>query len=78
MLKRILKLLRAYKDYRRIFDEMYYWAPAGGIETEVDFLLLKNGIFSQSRNFGSGFSHYLIKIRKPQGYTFSNSHKYTP
>jgi predicted AAA+ superfamily ATPase len=39
------QLLRAYKDYRRIFDEMYYWAPAAGIETEVDFLLLRNQEF---------------------------------
>jgi hypothetical protein len=38
----VAHLLRAYRDYRRIFDEMYYWAPAGGVETEVDFLLLEN------------------------------------
>ncbi|MBW2428877.1 MAG: DUF4143 domain-containing protein [Deltaproteobacteria bacterium] len=41
----VAQLLRAYKDYRRIFDDMYYWAPAGGIETEVDFLLLRNREF---------------------------------
>ena len=41
----VAQLLRAYRDYRRIFDEMYYWAPAGGIETEVDFLLLRNREF---------------------------------
>jgi predicted AAA+ superfamily ATPase len=38
----VAQLLRTYKDYRRIFDEMYYWAPAGGVTTEVDFLLLRN------------------------------------
>jgi predicted AAA+ superfamily ATPase len=41
----VAQLLRAYKDYRRIFDDMYYWAPAGGIETEVDFLLRRNREF---------------------------------
>jgi predicted AAA+ superfamily ATPase len=41
----VAQLLRAYRDYRRIFDEMYYWAPAGSIETEVDFLLLRNRKF---------------------------------
>ena len=41
----VAQLLRAYKDYRRIFDEMYYWAPAGSVETEVDFLLLRDRKF---------------------------------
>jgi predicted AAA+ superfamily ATPase len=41
----VAQLLRAYKDYRRIFDEMYYWAPAGSVKTEVDFLLLRNQEF---------------------------------
>jgi predicted AAA+ superfamily ATPase len=41
----VAQLLRAYKDYRRIFDEMYYWAPAGSVATEVDFLLLRNREF---------------------------------
>jgi predicted AAA+ superfamily ATPase len=37
----VAQLLRAYRDYRRIFDGMYYWAPSGGAKTEVDFLLLQ-------------------------------------
>jgi predicted AAA+ superfamily ATPase len=37
----VAQLIRAYKDYRGICDEMYYWAPSGGSETEVDFLLLR-------------------------------------
>ncbi len=41
----VAQLLRAYKDYRRIFDEMYYWAPAGSVATEVDFLLMRNREF---------------------------------
>jgi len=36
----VAQLLRAYKDYRRIFDDMYYWAPAGGIETEVNLIVV--------------------------------------
>jgi len=27
------------------FNDMYFWAPAGGIETEVDFLLQRNREF---------------------------------
>ena len=38
----VAQLLRAYIDYRRIFDVMYYWAPAGSVKTEVDFILLRN------------------------------------
>ena len=41
----VAQLLRAYKDYRGVFDEMYYWASTGGIATEVDFLLLRNREF---------------------------------
>jgi len=32
-------LLRAYRDYRDLFDEWGYWAPAEAARTEVDFLL---------------------------------------
>jgi uncharacterized protein len=35
----VAQLLRAYKDYRGLFDEMYYWAPSGSSGVEVDFLL---------------------------------------
>jgi len=41
----VAQLLRAYIDYRRIFDVMYYWAPAGSVKTEVDFILLRNREF---------------------------------
>ena len=37
----VAQLLRAYEDYRGVYDEMYYWAPAGRSETEVDFLLVQ-------------------------------------
>jgi predicted AAA+ superfamily ATPase len=39
----VAQLLRAYRDYRGIFDNMYYWAPANRSETEVDFLLVREG-----------------------------------
>jgi predicted AAA+ superfamily ATPase len=39
----VAQLLRAYRDYRGIFDNMYYWAPATKSETEVDFLLVRGG-----------------------------------
>jgi predicted AAA+ superfamily ATPase len=35
----IAQLLRAYHDYRAIYDDVAYWAPAESRETEVDFLL---------------------------------------
>lgn len=41
----VAQLLRAYKDYRGICDEMYYWAPSGRFRTEVDFLLVQGAEF---------------------------------
>jgi predicted AAA+ superfamily ATPase len=38
----VAQLLRAYKDYRGNFDAIYYWAPAGSLKTEVDFILMRN------------------------------------
>ena len=37
----VAQLIRAYKDYRFICDDMYYWAPSGRSEIEVDFLLVR-------------------------------------
>jgi predicted AAA+ superfamily ATPase len=39
----VAQLLRAYRDYRGTFDDMYYWAPAARSRTEVDFLLVRGG-----------------------------------
>jgi len=39
----VAQLLRAYKDYRGICDDIYYWAPSGRSETEVDFILVRGG-----------------------------------
>jgi predicted AAA+ superfamily ATPase len=35
----VAQLLRAYRDYRGIYDDLAYWAPAEARGTEVDFLL---------------------------------------
>jgi len=37
----VAQMLRAYRDYRDTFVEMHYWAPSGGSNTEVDFLLVR-------------------------------------
>ena len=35
----VANLLRIHNDYRELFDDWYYWAPADATRTEVDFLL---------------------------------------
>ena len=35
----IANLCRIHNDYRELFDEWYYWAPAEAARTEVDFVL---------------------------------------
>ncbi|MGH8522232.1 MAG: ATP-binding protein [Gammaproteobacteria bacterium] len=52
----VAQLIRAYRDYRNICDEMFYWAPSGS-GTEVDFLLVR----------GSG----LVGIEIKSGATFA-------
>lgn len=37
----VAQLLRAYKDYHGICDDIYYWAPAGRSANEVDFILVR-------------------------------------
>jgi len=37
----VAQLIRAYKEYRFICDDMYYWAPSGRSGIEVDFLLVR-------------------------------------
>ena len=41
----VAQLIRAYKDYRALCDDFYYWAPAESTETEVDFLLARGTQF---------------------------------
>lgn len=38
----VAQLLRAYRDYRRIFNDFFYWAPSDSVRTEVDFLLMRD------------------------------------
>ncbi|MEW5816948.1 MAG: ATP-binding protein [Spirochaetota bacterium] len=35
----IAMMLRSYQSYKELFDDFYYWAPAGAVKTEVDFVL---------------------------------------
>ena len=35
----VAQLLRAYKDYRNLYEKIYYWSSLGAKQTEVDFLL---------------------------------------
>ena len=41
----IANLLRSYRDYRDLFDDWSYWAPAEAARTEVDFLLRRGKDF---------------------------------
>lgn len=41
----VATLLKAYQDYFALFDEFYYWAPASGHKTEVDFLLRRDSSY---------------------------------
>lgn len=41
----VAQVIRAYRDYRGLCDECYYWAPTGRSQTEVDFLLRRGGEF---------------------------------
>lgn len=55
----VVQLVRAYKDYGGVCDDMYYWAPAGRSATEVDLLLLRGAD--------------LIAIEAKSGKIFSNT-----
>ena len=41
----VIQILRAYKDYKGLYDKIFYWAPAEAKKTEVDFLLQKGKEF---------------------------------
>ena len=53
----IASILRAYRSYRKLFDEWYYWSPAGSRETEVDFLLERGGEYIAIETKTSGAVH---------------------
>jgi predicted AAA+ superfamily ATPase len=41
----VASVLRAYRDYRGLFEEWFYWAPGKGSRVEVDFLLRRGSDF---------------------------------
>jgi predicted AAA+ superfamily ATPase len=41
----VAQAIRAYRDYRGVCDDMFYWSPFSGSGTEVDFLLRRGGRF---------------------------------
>jgi len=68
----VAQILRAYKDYRSSFDEMYYWAPSSGAKTEVDFLLSKEDQFiaieaKSGKNFSQSWCKGLRAIMELKG-----------
>jgi predicted AAA+ superfamily ATPase len=68
----VAQLLRAYKDYRGIFDDMYYWAPATRSETQVDFLLVRGGEFvaveaKSGKTFTEGWCKGLRAVARLDG-----------
>ena len=58
----VAQILRAYKDYYSLYDDMFYWSPAEANKTEVDFLLKK----------GNKFVAIEVKAKKQ---VFSNDYK---
>jgi len=53
----VAQLIRAYRDYRIICDNMYYWAPAGRSATEVDFLIVRGeDLIAVAAKSGSTFT----------------------
>ena len=68
----VAQLLRAYKDYRGICEEMYYWAATGQPGTEVDFLLLRGSDLiaieaKSGTTFNEGWCKGLRAVAKLKG-----------
>jgi predicted AAA+ superfamily ATPase len=58
----VAQLLRAYKDYKGICDEISYWAPSAGTKTEVDFLLVRGeDLIAIEAKSGAAFSESWCK-----------------
>jgi predicted AAA+ superfamily ATPase len=55
----VAQLLRAYKEYRSLCDNIFYWAPSDRTTQEVDFILIR----------GSD----LIAVEAKSGKTFKNT-----
>jgi len=70
----VAQLLRAYRDYRSIYDDIYYWAPSSSSKTEVDFLLAKGDQFiaieaKSGKNFTQSWCKGLRAISALKGLT---------
>lgn len=68
----VAQLIRAYKDYRGIIDQMYYWGSSGSTAVEVDFLLFqgKESIAVEAKsgkNFTQNWCKGLRAISKLKG-----------
>ena len=68
----VAQLIRAYRDYRGLCDDFYYWAPAGRSATEVDFLIDRGGEFvaveaKVGQRFSESWCKGLRAIRPLQG-----------
>ena len=55
----VAQMLRAYKDYRSLCDDIFYWSPSDRTTLEVDFILI----------LGSS----LIAVEVKSGKTFRNA-----
>jgi predicted AAA+ superfamily ATPase len=64
----VAQVIRAYRDYRGICDEMYYWAPSGAT-TEIDFLLAQSGRFVavEAKSGGSFVESWCKGLRAAEG-----------
>ncbi|MBN1557409.1 MAG: DUF4143 domain-containing protein [Lentisphaerae bacterium] len=68
----VAQTIRAYRDYRKVCDEFYYWAPAESATTEVDFLLARAGAFvavevKSGRQFDQGWCRGLRAVAPLKG-----------
>jgi len=53
----VAQLIRAYKDYRLICDDICYWAPSGRSDIEVDFILVRGSdIIAVEAKSGANFT----------------------
>jgi predicted AAA+ superfamily ATPase len=58
----VAQLLRAYRDYRGMFEDMYYWAPSGPSGKEVDFILVQGSdLIAVEAKSGNTFTDALCK-----------------
>jgi predicted AAA+ superfamily ATPase len=58
----VAQLLRAYRDYRGLFDDMYYWAPSGRSGMEVDFILVRGSeLIAVEAKSGNTFMDFWCK-----------------